>query len=237
MSTNGSYENANIYQPDEGQAILRDESVGRTVLQLRCPHCGAAGSFESASATSLRHQKKVKSNSSTYVHDFMAQMRICPNLGCRGLVFTLSNSNGDNVVHPPELIRFSDDNIPPALLATLKEAILCHSVGGYRAAAMMVRRLLEEICDEAGATSKHLHGRLKELRSQITLPEELFEVMNELKSLGNDAAHIEAKAYQVIEKEEAELSIELAQEILRARFQHKGLLSRLQARRTEKVSD
>lgn len=44
--------------------------------------------------------------------------------------------------------------------------------------------------------------------------------MDELKALGNDAEHIEAKAFANIDKEEAELSIELAQEILKARYQH-----------------
>jgi cell fate (sporulation/competence/biofilm development) regulator YmcA (YheA/YmcA/DUF963 family) len=98
---------------------------------------------------------------------------------------------------------------------------------------MMVRRLLEELCEEANAKGKTLYHRLKGLRDQITLPEELFEAMNELKALGNDAAHIEAKVYQTIEREEAELSIELAQEILKARFQHKSLVQRLRARRSD----
>ncbi len=52
------------------------------------------------------------------------------------------------------------------------------------------------------------------------MPEELFDAMDELKALGNDAEHIEAKAFANIDKEEAELSIELAQEILKARYQH-----------------
>jgi hypothetical protein len=34
------------------------------------------------------------------------------------------------------------------------------------------------------------------------LPEPLFEAMNELKALGNDAAHIEAKAYDNIGADE-----------------------------------
>jgi hypothetical protein len=55
--------------------------------------------------------------------------------------------------------------------------------------------------------------------------------MNELKALGNDAAHVEAKAYDNIGISEAEDSIELAKEILKALYQLKGLFSRLQARK------
>jgi len=40
--------------------------------------------------------------------------------------------------------------------------------------------------------------------------------MNELKALGNDAAHVEAKAYDNIGREEAEDSIELSKSTLSA---------------------
>jgi hypothetical protein len=55
--------------------------------------------------------------------------------------------------------------------------------------------------------------------------------MFELKALGNDAAHVEAKAYDNIGQAEAEDCIELAKEIVKALYQLKGLLGRLQARK------
>ena len=55
-------------------------------------------------------------------------------------------------IEPPQLLDFSLDNSPPKLQETLKEAIACHGAGAYRAAAMMVRRLLEEICEENKVT-------------------------------------------------------------------------------------
>lgn len=55
--------------------------------------------------------------------------------------------------------------------------------------------------------------------------------MSELKALGNDAAHVEAKSYNTIGVEESADSIELAKEILKARYQLKGLIERLQARK------
>jgi hypothetical protein len=55
--------------------------------------------------------------------------------------------------------------------------------------------------------------------------------MGELKALGNDAAHIEAKSYDKIGRDEAEDSIELAKEIIKALYQLDGLLGRLQARK------
>ena len=95
----------------------------------------------------------------------------------------------------------------------------------------MVRRLLEELCEDSGATGKNLFERLKSLKSKVTLPEELFDAMDALKALGNDAAHIESKAYDQIGAEEAELSIELGKEILKARYQLKGIVDRLKAKK------
>ena len=98
----------------------------------------------------------------------------------------------------------------------------------------MVRRLLEEICEDNSAKGKNLNDRIKELENKITLPKELFDAMSELKALGNDAAHVKAKTYNTIDEAEAADSIELAKEILKARYQLKGLVKRLQTRKKKK---
>lgn len=100
---------------------------------------------------------------------------------------------------------------------------------------MMVRRLLEEICDESGAEGKDLHRRLESLKDKVTLPTAFFDAMAELKLLGNDAAHVQAKNYDNIDKEEAEDAIELAKEVLKALYQLQGLVYRLQARKNAKA--
>jgi HEPN domain-containing protein len=129
------------------------------------------------------------------------------------------------------LLDFSLDNLPATCRETLKEAIACHAAGAHRAAAMMVRRLLEEICADNNAKGADLHKRLETLKTLVVLPQALFDAMGELKALGNDAAHVEARAYDNIGREEAEDSIELAKEILKALYQLKGLVARLQARK------
>lgn len=229
-----SLENENIFRSENGFTLY--ESGPNDVVQIRCPHCNCVGTFASAIRHYLGYSKALKHSPASRAAFFGANIRICPNKECRGLVFSIEHSaNGrdQTVCFPPELLDFNSENIPPSLTRTLREALTCHANGAYRASAMMVRRLLEELCHEAGVEATNLHSRLKELRSQITLPEELFDAMDELKALGNDAAHIEAKAFGTIDKEESELSIELAQEILKARFQHKSLVSRLRARKSQ----
>lgn len=214
----------NILRADRG--LFRPD--GQSFVSIRCPHCRERGIFEPVTGM-IGYRKSALYGSST--ESFLMAVRQCPNNLCSGLVATVSQDDEVVVSMPPEVIDFDAAHLPNTLLQTLTEAIQCHAAGAYRASAMMVRRLLEEICEDSGATGKDLHHRLQDLRSKIILPEELFEAMSELKAIGNDAAHIEAKQYDRIEKDEAEDTIELAKEILKARYQLKGLVARLQARK------
>ena len=72
------------------------------------------------------------------------------------------------------------------------------------------------------------------VKKKISMPDDLFDAMFELKALGNDAAHIEAKAYTEIGIEESRLSIEIAKEILKSLFQMRTLLNQLRSRSTKK---
>lgn len=162
---------------------------------------------------------------------YYAAIRVCPNVKCKGLVFVIEDDKGTVEIEPPQLLDFNPEGLSPRLQQTLKEAVACHGAGAYRAAAMMVRRLLEEICEENNAAGANLHQRLAALKSAIVLPEPLFEAMNELKALGNDATHVEAKAYDNIGTDEAQDSIELAKEIVKSLYQLKGLIARLQSRK------
>ena len=224
----------NIFKPDGEYQVY--EVQDHKVIQIRCPHCQTVGAFSPAIKQYLSYAKGKKEKSRARFDVFEAHIRMCPNPDCRCVVFTITHfgdSSNSTVCFPPELLNFNPENLPTSLTTTLKEAVLCHSQGAYRASAMMVRRLLEELCHDCGVQGQNLHARLKALRSQITLPEDLFDAMDELKALGNDAAHIEAKAFEVVDEEESRLSIELAQEILKARYQHKSLVERLRARKRQ----
>ncbi|RZN32188.1 DUF4145 domain-containing protein [Bradyrhizobium sp. Leo121] len=216
----------NVFRADGGFS----QDASRLPVSIRCPHCRELGSFNAIGAAKA-FNKPGKVGGNTVIGTYFATIRVCPNLKCFGLVFVIEAGNGVVEIEPPQLLDFNPDGLSPRLQQTLKEAVACHAAGAYRAAAMMVRRLLEEICDENKAAGANLHQRLASLRSAIVLPEPLFEAMNELKALGNDAAHIEAKVYDNIGADEAEDSIELAKEIVKALYQLKGLIARLQARK------
>lgn len=219
--------NPNVFQAD---AALQPSLINPPI-SLRCPHCQKLGTFSVVGNAALEYIKHGKIDEKDQTRFYYASLRICPSTECNGLVFIIQQDKYVVEVEPPELIDFNSENLPSPLLTTLREAISCHAAGSHRASAMMVRRLLEEICDLNNAPGGNLHQKLQSLRSIIILPEALFDAMMELKTLGNDAAHIKAKAYDDIGSEEAADSIELAKEILKALYQLQSLLSRLQARK------
>lgn len=61
------------------------------------------------------------------------------------------------------------------------------------------------------------------------IPEDLFSALDELRLLGNDAAHIEAKTYDEVGPEEIDVAVQLTKEILKAVYQLDSLVGRLRA--------
>jgi hypothetical protein len=65
------------------------------------------------------------------------------------------------------------------------------------------------------------------------IPIELINGMDDLRLLGNDAAHIENKTFEEIGNDEIEISIEFTKEILKATYQYEHLLQRLKSLKTK----
>ncbi|HAL28134.1 MAG TPA: hypothetical protein DCP25_15560 [Chloroflexi bacterium] len=187
-------------------------------VSLRCPACGQNGTFESvgvADAWLSANQVGVGS-------------RRCPNMRCRAHIFVVYDTIGQvSVSYPPEVIDFDSTNVPSNVVAALEEAITSHANECYVAAAIMVRKTLEELCGDRDATGDNLKERIKELGTKVVLPNELIEGLDDLRLLGNDAAHIESKVYDNVGREEVEVGIELAKEVLKGVYQMSDLLARL----------
>jgi Domain of unknown function (DUF4145) len=160
---------------------------------------------------------------------YTAGIRVCPNLECRSLVFVVLKSGKLAASYPPEVIDFDSTSLPEPILATLEEAIKAHAAGCFKASALMVRRLLEELCLDKNAAGNDLKARLASLGGSAVIPQELFGAADELRILGNDAAHVEAKAYDAIGSNDAAAAIELAKELLKAVYQYSALVSRLKS--------
>lgn len=57
----------------------------------------------------------------------------------------------------------------------------------------------------------------------------MLDALDDLRLLGNDAAHLESRVYEDVGQEEVEVAIEVAKEILKATYQYEVLMGRLKA--------
>ncbi|MEQ8346162.1 MAG: DUF4145 domain-containing protein [Sneathiellaceae bacterium] len=111
----------------------------------------------------------------------------------------------------------------------MREALECHANGCFIACAIMVRRVLEEICADQGAVDRRLPDRLKSLSKAVFVPPALLEGVDLLRQLGNDAAHVELKYFDKVGVEEAEAAIEIAIGFLKAVYQSDQATAKLAA--------
>lgn len=197
---------------------------GTHPVDVTCPVCGRHGSFESINNRDLG-----------FGGDCWVSHRQCPHPSCLAYVLVIMDAKSANTsteviaCYPPQRIDFDASGIPSGIVNSFEEAITCHANNCYVASAIMVRRTLEEICEEEGADGDNLKARIKDLRDQVTLPKKLFKGMQDLRLLGNDAAHIEAWTFQNIGEEELEVAITFTKELLKAVYQYEELLDELQS--------
>jgi hypothetical protein len=207
-------------------------AASSAIANLRCPHCNHKGAFSGIANCSDAAWSEVITNEAGQPKSvsFSAGVRRCPNPECSGMVQVVLRA-GSKVIesYPPEVIDFDSTNLPSAILASLEEAIKAHAAKCFKASALMVRRVLEELCNDKKAVGSDLKKRLASLSGNVVVPKELLDAADELRLLGNDAAHISAKDYDKIGLEESTLAIELAKELLKAVYQYASLVDRLKA--------
>lgn len=197
-------------------------------IAISCPHCSHNGTFEQIGVNDI----------TTFTDTIKGReilnsigLRKCPNKNCHGYLFYIGDNKTKSILltYPSEAIPFNKDGIPVPILNAFTEAIKCHSGQCYIASAIMIRKTLEEVCFERGSKGDNLKKKLTDLGQKILIPRELIEGMDELRLLGNDAAHLEARVFNEIGDEEIRVSIYFTQEILKAVYQYENLLQKLRA--------
>ncbi len=218
-----------------------NQSIATTlVANIRCPICRRQGAFHGQAdvpditwTQPATEEDKAKS----VVTTLRAGVRLCPNTVCQAPVFVIMMGREVVKVYPPEVLDFDTTALPQHIASTLEESVKAHSVECFRASALMVRRVLEEVCKDKEAKGKDLKARVAALGGAALIPKELIEAADELRILGNDAAHVEAHAYDQIGKVEAEVAIDLTKEILKAVYQYSSLVNRLRSLKRPRAED
>ncbi len=205
--------------------IVKMPGVGQvagSAVSLDCPACGHKGTFEPVGLDMGQGALHVG-------------LRRCPHPKCRAMVYVVMEDAAIKATYPPRRIDFDSAGIPEKVVGALAEAITCHANECYTAAAMMVRKSLELLCEAQDVKGDNLKARIDALRSKVILPGEFMDALHDLRLLGNDAAHIEAKDYDDVGKDEVGAGIAVAKEVLKAVYQYKNLVSRLAPFKKQKL--
>ena len=199
--------------------VERDSMHGPSqTISMRCHACKQIGTFE-----------VFRQLPDLFPADgvLMGQRR-CPNPECHAHIFFIHRHGKPLLTYPAERIDFDTSDIPANVTAALEEAIACHANRTYKAAGMMVRKTLEELCADRKAKGKNLKTKIRALRKKVVMSTELLDAADDLRLLGNDAAHVKSKTYDEVGRDEIEIGIKLTKEILKAVYQQAGLVQELQ---------
>lgn len=200
-------------------------------INMRCPACRRAVTFASIGFGDAQIQLP-----ETAVR---TGQRKCGNPDCGAHLFVVLNHFGSEILvsYPAETIDFDASSIPQPVVDAFEEAIKCHAQQCFVASAIMVRKGLEMICADRAATGDNLHQRIVALGDKVVLPKAMLDGLDDLRLLGNDAAHVESRVYEDVGKEEVEVALEVAKEILKATYQYEDLMGRLRALKRPPAED
>lgn len=200
---------------------------------MRCPVCLREGTLDHR-GVDLR---LAEPNKAWSLNDPATGERICPNPACAALIYVVYIPSSAEVIasYPPERLDFDASALPPVVQEPLEEAIDCHAGECYSAAAVMVRRTLEAVCQDQGATGDDLYKRIESLGKKIVLPKGMIKALHNLRLLGNDAVHVEARAYAEVGKREVEVAVDVTKTILQATYQMDAILDELEGLKASTV--
>ena len=196
-------------------------TINGVVVSTRCPGCGQRATFEKL-GTDLRLDISRRSPLTT-------GQRKCPDPQCRAHLFFIKNATELLITYPPERIDFDSTALPPRVQHALEEAVTCHANRAFTAAAIMVRKTLEELCRDKEISGQHLKGRIKSLGKLAIVPTDLFDGLDDLRLLGNDAAHVESTTYNTVGANEVEIALKFTKEVLKAVYQYTALLDKIRS--------
>lgn len=195
---------------------------------MRCPVC-----LHEAVLDNRGVDRRVRRGGSAL--ELASGERVCPNSECKALIWVVYSLKEPIEVlfsYPPERFDFDASDLPEVVKEPLEEAIECHANDCFKASALMIRRTLEALCQERGISDEgSLFNRIEALGRQVVLPTEMIEGMHNLRLLGNDAAHVEAREYLEVGEPEVEAALAVTKLILGATYQSSATLRALESLR------
>jgi hypothetical protein len=120
--------------------------------------------------------------------------------------------------------------IPEELRREHREAQSCFNADAYTATVVMVRRALEGVCSHHNITATNLVRALEEMERQGLIEGRLLEWAQELRVLGNQAAHFTGRP---VARQDAQDALELAEALLDYLYLFTGRFNAFKKRQAE----
>jgi len=95
---------------------------------------------------------------------------------------------GETILYPADH-NFSMDGMPECIARAYSTAARSYQAGLYEPCVIMCRKCIEALCKELGATKGNLKDRLAGLQRTGQIDQKLLTWADELRLIGNDAAH------------------------------------------------
>lgn len=114
-------------------------------------------------------------------------------------------------VYPIPIPQPTDKRVPEPIRRDLDEAKACMQVNAYCAAAVMARRVIQQLAIDKGCTTGNLVNQIEQLAANGVITADVKEWATVVRWVGNDAAHPNTNS---VEKEDAQDIIDLAQQLL-----------------------
>jgi hypothetical protein len=124
--------------------------------------------------------------------------------------------------------------VPDHIVRAFTEARTCLRAKAYTAAAIMCRKTLEGICSEHGVRSSGtLAAQLKKLKENGVIENRLFEWAEELRTMGNEAAH---GVEFVVSRDDARDTLEFTEALIEYVFTYRDKFENFKKRRAKATS-
>lgn len=190
-----------------------------------CPHCENGVSFSAVDnfPDQLHSHENIKN---------LYGIRICPL--CKKAVFVVVTErweDGQQIqklaeIHPTP--KLDIEGVNDVLLEIIYEAKVCHQANCNRAAAVMIRRAVEELCILSGAKSFTLAQKIDEIKNINPNVTQYVDGLHKLRILGNENAHnMETRRFDDITHEAVEIALEMLNNMLDGIIRHQASMSRL----------
>jgi len=171
---------------------------GRTI-SLRCPNCGIHTNAEIISRFITEQNDFVRLPTEMSVYNFFLKCTRCKSSilvlwsygkdEFKGIGYTCGRIVFPIYTEAFETEKFKIDAVPKAIFEDIAQAELAYYAGAYLGSGLLLRRACQNICRDKKCKEDGLVGQIKELVTKGIITQDMAELADTIRVIGNELAH------------------------------------------------